>query len=92
MSEVKELLTEYFDEEQASAVATILELGASYGEGDAFAGMKLSSISGDEWDRLSELFEEAGFDYELSNRMSVVGFTNDPETDDEELNEAIRNL
>lgn len=85
-------LREHFDDDEADAIGQILVAGSRYAEGDALAGAKLDSMSTGEYERLNALFDDAGFDVEFNSRMSFVGFTKEPETHDEELNEAIRDL
>ena len=92
MSKLEEVLSEHFDEEEVEGIATILRMGASYNEGDAIAGAKLSSVSGQEWQSLNEIFEEAGFETEVSGRMSLISFINDPDTSDTNLNRVIQDL
>lgn len=92
MTEIEKALGKYFDEDQCYAIAKFLKAGASYAEGDAFAGVQLQKVDREDYDRLTELFAEAGFDVEFNNRMSLVGFVTSPDTDDEDLNEAIKNL
>lgn len=92
MSELEEALSEHFDQAEVEGIATILRMGASYNKGDAIAGAKLSSVSGEEWQSLNEMFEEAGFDTEISGRMSLISFINDPDTGDTNLNRVIKDL
>lgn len=91
-SELESKLAEYFTEEQAEVIANILQIGKRYSEGDALAGAKLRNTGTDDYERLTELFQDAGFDYEFNNRMSVVNLASSPETHNEELNELIKEL
>lgn len=89
MIDIRQKLDEYFTEDQVDVIVPVLQAGAAYAKGDAMAGLQLSNIDRESYDRLTEVFQEAGFDVTFTNRMSVVGFTTDPKTHDEELNEAI---
>ena len=92
MSKLEEVLSEHFEEEEVEGIATILRMGVSYTEGNRFAGARLSSIPGEDWQSLNEMFEEAGFDTEISGRMSLISFINDPNTEDTNLNRVIKGL
>lgn len=89
---VEEKLNEYFQEDIASSIATILITGSRYSEGDAFSGTKLERLSQEDWNAINEHFQEAGFDVSINSKMGLVGFVNSPDTDDEELNELIKKL
>lgn len=89
---LEDRLAEHMEERQAESVAKVLRLGSDYGGGDALAGAKLGSMDRSQWERVTELLAEAGYDGELNSVMSVVSFTNDPSTDDEKLNAEIRDL
>lgn len=92
MTGLEDALREHFRDDRAEAIASVLRDGAAYSEGDAFAGAKLSNVPPAGYDRLSDRFQKAGLDAEFNGRMSVVSFVNDPDTGDEELDEAIRGL
>lgn len=93
MNDIPDPFTRHFGEESAKAICEVLTLAKSYSEGDAFAGAKLSKMGPDQYEALQIHFDDAGFDVNLGkNRMSLVDFVSDPNTDDEELNEAIKQL
>jgi len=89
---LEDRLSEHMEEHQAESVAHVLRLGSDYGGGDALAGAKLGTMNRSQWERVTELLSEAGYDGKLNSVMSVVSFTNDPSTDDEKLNAEIKDL
>jgi len=85
-------LKDHFDPETARVVDTVLRAAASYAEGDALAGARLTNLSAEEYGRLTEIFRGAGFDVEFRTRMDLVSFVTDPGTGDERLDAEVRDL
>lgn len=89
---IHEVMSKHLEEEQVDPIVSVLKAAAAYGEGDALAGAKLSSLDTDDYETLTRVFQEAGFDVTFNNRMSLVGFVSSPDTKDEELNETLEEL
>lgn len=90
--EIRQALGEHLSEDQVEPIANILKAAASYAEGDALAGVKLANLTPEDYETITRVFRDAGFDVSFNNRMSLVSFVSSPETDDKALNEAIANL
>lgn len=91
-NELREALSKHFTKDEVRAIVPIMEAASAYSEGDAFAGMKLENMDGESYESLNEIFQDVGFDVSFNNKMSLAGFVSSPETKDEDLNEALRNL
>lgn len=90
--DIHEVMSKHLEEKQVGPVVSVLRAAAAYGEGDALAGAKLSSLDGDDYETLTQVFQDAGFDVSFNNRMSLVGFVSSPDTEDEELNKKLEEL
>jgi hypothetical protein len=95
MSEqLKRPCSKYFPDEEVDALTAILKAAAEYGEGNALAGVKLIEMDEEEYKAMEESLEQEGLapSTPLRNRMSLVDFVSNPDTGDEDVDSAIRNL
>jgi len=76
----------------AAAMSTIILTANKYAQGDAMAGLKIQNISSKEMSRIEERLSELGSSVELTTYMSLVEFVSNPDTDNEELNQQIKEL
>jgi hypothetical protein len=76
----------------ARSLTIILNTAASYAEGDGLAANQLQSMSDEDIALVSDRLQDLGSELELRTYMDFVEFVSDPDTDSDELNEAIQSL
>ena len=91
-NEIPDVFRDKFDEDEAESIAQILKIAKRYSEGDAFAGAKIKNIDPDVYEGIEEVFRDSGCDVVVGNRMDLVNLVSRPDTGDDELDTAIKQL
>lgn len=76
----------------ARSLTIILNTASSFAEGDPLAANQLKTMSNEDIAMISDRLQDLGSDLELRTYMDFVEFVSDPDTDNDELNDAIQNL
>lgn len=91
--ELIDQLEKYFNEEEAKGLANFIKDGADFAMGDALAGANLKN-NVETYKKIEQMFQDSGLDVSFDAKIpqEVVGFVNNPDTGDEELDEAIKSM